>query len=59
MYKRIEKYFNGWTKMEKRDFLLSLLLTVAFCIALIWAMSLFQETRPHHLELNALNTLVI
>ena len=47
-------YFKGWTKREKVDFLISLFLTIVFCVAMIYLASNIQAERPHHLDLRAL-----
>lgn len=47
-------YFKGWTKREKVDFLISLFLTIVFCVAMIYLASNIQAERPQHLDLRAL-----
>ena len=55
MFKLIDMlYFKGWTKKEKFDFLISLLLTIVFCVAMLYIASNIQAERPHHLDLSTL-----
>jgi len=36
-------YFSGWTKKEKREYILALILTILFCIGLVYAASVLEN----------------
>lgn len=41
-------YFSGWTRKEKREFVIALVLTVLFCIGLVYMASVLQDViQPH------------
>lgn len=45
--------FKGWTRKEKIQFLLSLLLTVIFCIVMLFVPAFLESViRPHYVEVN-------
>lgn len=54
MIKLIDMYiFKGWTRKEKIQFLLSLLLTVIFCIVMLFVPAFLESViRPHYVEVN-------
>lgn len=54
MLKLIDMYiFKGWTRKEKIQFLLSLLLTVIFCIVMLFVPAFLESViRPHYVEVN-------
>ena len=36
-------YFRGWTKKEIREYILALILTIIFCVGLVYAASVLQN----------------
>lgn len=45
--------FKGWTRKEKIQFLLSLLLAVIFCIVMLFVPAFLESViRPHYVEVN-------
>lgn len=38
--------FEGWTRKEKREFCISLILTIAVCAVMVWSVSLLQSGNP-------------
>ena len=41
-------FFKGWTKKEKRDFWLSLAITIALCAGLMYFTYIFQSPLRQH-----------